>query len=165
MLQGKSPSEKCDVYSLGIVLWQLKTRCRPYHEMDNVETVIYKVLYFLLIYRLINQGVVWCEACYYQFHLKSSGKIYKEQLNHKDFALVYRKEILIIFLKNVNLPFVFLAHTELILDTFQVVKCNCRPEISIPTDDYSKLYQACWDPDPNSRPSTWNILYKLKLML
>ncbi|XP_018579180.1 serine/threonine-protein kinase mos [Anoplophora glabripennis] len=43
LLQGKTPTEKCDVYSLGIVLWQLKSRISPYCGIDNVETVIYKV--------------------------------------------------------------------------------------------------------------------------
>ncbi|VEN62741.1 unnamed protein product, partial [Callosobruchus maculatus] len=44
LLLGSKPTEKCDVYSLGITFWQMKSRRRPYSEFQDVETVIYKVL-------------------------------------------------------------------------------------------------------------------------
>ncbi|KAJ8965466.1 hypothetical protein NQ314_004111 [Rhamnusium bicolor] len=43
LLSGKDPTEKSDVYSLGILLWQLRSRIPPYNDIDNIETVIYKV--------------------------------------------------------------------------------------------------------------------------
>ncbi|KAJ8941596.1 hypothetical protein NQ318_012942 [Aromia moschata] len=43
LLQGKCPNEQCDIYSLGILYWQLRSRKNPYYEIDNIETVIYKV--------------------------------------------------------------------------------------------------------------------------
>nr|CAI5864572.1 unnamed protein product [Callosobruchus analis] len=44
LLLGCKPTEKCDVYSLGITFWQMKSRKRPYWEYEDVETIIYKVL-------------------------------------------------------------------------------------------------------------------------
>ncbi|CAH0559512.1 unnamed protein product [Brassicogethes aeneus] len=44
ILLGKLPSTKSDIYSLGIVLWQIKYRKLPYENTDNNETIIYKVV-------------------------------------------------------------------------------------------------------------------------
>lgn len=43
LLLGKLPTTKCDVYSLGILLWQMRYREYPYFEIDSMETIIYKV--------------------------------------------------------------------------------------------------------------------------
>lgn len=42
ILQGKLPSEKSDVYSLGITCWQLLSREVPY-EGYTLHAIIYKV--------------------------------------------------------------------------------------------------------------------------
>ncbi|XP_057664980.1 serine/threonine-protein kinase mos isoform X1 [Diorhabda carinulata] len=44
ILLGKTPTEKADVYSLGVAFWQMKTRKFPYKEIDNIECIIYKVV-------------------------------------------------------------------------------------------------------------------------
>ncbi|XP_023024235.2 proto-oncogene serine/threonine-protein kinase mos [Leptinotarsa decemlineata] len=44
ILQGIKPTEKSDVYSLGILLWQMLARKNPYSDLDNIETVIYMVV-------------------------------------------------------------------------------------------------------------------------
>nr|CAH7728014.1 unnamed protein product [Callosobruchus chinensis] len=36
LLLGCMPTEKCDVYSLGITFWQMKCRKRPYSELEDV---------------------------------------------------------------------------------------------------------------------------------
>lgn len=43
ILLGKEPSEKSDLYSLGIVLWQMKEREIPYNSIGCNEVVIYRV--------------------------------------------------------------------------------------------------------------------------
>jgi serine/threonine protein kinase len=47
ILQGKLPSEKSDVYSLGITCWQLLSREVPY-EGYTLHAIIYKVSVLLL---------------------------------------------------------------------------------------------------------------------
>ncbi|KAF2887657.1 hypothetical protein ILUMI_18516, partial [Ignelater luminosus] len=42
LLLGKLPTTQCDVYSLGILLWQMQYREIPYLEIDSMETIIYK---------------------------------------------------------------------------------------------------------------------------
>ncbi|CAH1969406.1 unnamed protein product [Acanthoscelides obtectus] len=48
LLMGCWPTEKCDIYSLGITFWQMKSRKSPYSEYENMETIIYKVVKFNL---------------------------------------------------------------------------------------------------------------------
>lgn len=43
ILSGQSPTAKCDIYSLGIVFWQMKRRKIPYAEYESHEEIIYKV--------------------------------------------------------------------------------------------------------------------------
>ncbi|XP_072395545.1 serine/threonine-protein kinase mos isoform X2 [Diabrotica undecimpunctata] len=42
-----------------------------------------------------------------------------------------------------------------------VVKCNLRPDLKEPLDSFSKLYQQCWDQNPNNRPNVANVLKML----
>ncbi|XP_050511335.1 serine/threonine-protein kinase mos [Diabrotica virgifera virgifera] len=44
----------------------------------------------------------------------------------------------------------------------QVVKCNLRPDLKEPVDSFSKLYQQCWDQNPNNRPNVANVLKMLR---
>ncbi|XP_063909848.1 serine/threonine-protein kinase mos [Zophobas morio] len=43
ILKGKTPSSKCDIYSLGFLIWQLMSGKNPYECLDN-EVIIYKVV-------------------------------------------------------------------------------------------------------------------------
>ncbi|CAH1373320.1 unnamed protein product [Tenebrio molitor] len=45
ILKGREPSAKSDIYSLGILIWQMMSRKCPYELLDN-EVVIYKVVKF-----------------------------------------------------------------------------------------------------------------------
>lgn len=40
---GQPPTEKCDIYSLGVTMWQLKTRQLPYLDQPD-HSIIYKVV-------------------------------------------------------------------------------------------------------------------------
>ena len=41
-----------------------------------------------------------------------------------------------------------------------------RPEITEDTPEfYANLMKMCWDPDPNKRPSAWDILHALNFQL
>ncbi|CAH1118751.1 unnamed protein product [Phaedon cochleariae] len=44
ILLGKLPSEESDIYSFGVLLWQILERRNPYSEIDNIDTVIYMVV-------------------------------------------------------------------------------------------------------------------------
>jgi serine/threonine protein kinase len=59
ILKGREPSAKSDIYSLGILIWQMMSRKCPYELLDN-EVVIYKVaksLVVLIIPRLLESCV------------------------------------------------------------------------------------------------------------
>ncbi|XP_030760689.1 serine/threonine-protein kinase mos [Sitophilus oryzae] len=43
LLLGKSPSMKSDIYSLGIIFWQIKYRKTPFEAYDSNESIIYNV--------------------------------------------------------------------------------------------------------------------------
>lgn len=53
ILLGDCPTKKSDIYSLGIVFWQMKNRKYPYNEYDTNEEIIYKVnfMFFLCLDR------------------------------------------------------------------------------------------------------------------
>lgn len=40
----RQPDQKSDIYSLAVVLWELISRCRPYHETDGQDITILSVL-------------------------------------------------------------------------------------------------------------------------
>ncbi|RWS14674.1 putative serine/threonine-protein kinase-like protein [Dinothrombium tinctorium] len=42
IFEGLFPTEKCDIYSFGIMMWQLVTRQSPYANMA-IDTIIYRV--------------------------------------------------------------------------------------------------------------------------
>lgn len=65
ILQGKLPSEKSDVYSLGITCWQLLSREVPY-EGYTLHAIIYKVSVLLLHVYLIM---------YFTLHVLIEGRI------------------------------------------------------------------------------------------
>ncbi|KAF5270333.1 hypothetical protein FQR65_LT05521 [Abscondita terminalis] len=44
LLLAKSPTVKSDVYSLGIVMWQMRYRRIPYSHLNDAEVVIYNVV-------------------------------------------------------------------------------------------------------------------------
>ncbi|KAF5280518.1 hypothetical protein FQA39_LY18026 [Lamprigera yunnana] len=44
LFQGELPTVKCDVYSLGILLWQLRYRKLPHANEDGSDVIIYKVV-------------------------------------------------------------------------------------------------------------------------
>lgn len=46
ILIGRLPTAKCDVYSLGIILWQMKSGRMPYEKFTAKEMLIYKVVKF-----------------------------------------------------------------------------------------------------------------------
>ncbi|GJQ69204.1 hypothetical protein Trydic_g6354 [Trypoxylus dichotomus] len=48
ILLGEKPTKKCDVYSLGITLWQMLARKAPYGEIHHYEVIVYKVVKFEL---------------------------------------------------------------------------------------------------------------------
>lgn len=54
ILLGKTPTFKSDVYSLGILMWQLITREQPFAEIDKSEILIYKVIqiFFVIVFLL-----------------------------------------------------------------------------------------------------------------
>ena len=65
ILQGKLPSEKSDIYSLGITCWQLLSREVPY-EGYTLHTIIYKVsLSFQHVSYLITQFTPNLSHCQY----------------------------------------------------------------------------------------------------
>lgn len=41
---GQKPTTKCDIYSLGIVMWQMKSGKIPYSDVNNKDILIYKVI-------------------------------------------------------------------------------------------------------------------------
>jgi serine/threonine protein kinase len=41
-LQGQPISDKCDVYSLGVILWECLARRKPWHGLDKLS-IIYQV--------------------------------------------------------------------------------------------------------------------------
>jgi hypothetical protein len=52
LFRGEQPTEKCDVYSLAITMWQLITREQPYMA-QNEHSVIYKVRNFIEISKIL----------------------------------------------------------------------------------------------------------------
>lgn len=44
ILMGKMPTVKCDIYSLGIVMWQMKYNKIPYWYISSNEVVAYQVV-------------------------------------------------------------------------------------------------------------------------
>ncbi|XP_060526448.1 serine/threonine-protein kinase mos [Cylas formicarius] len=48
ILLGRLPSTKSDVYSLGLILWQIKYRKNPFDGVDNNQTIIYNVVKSLM---------------------------------------------------------------------------------------------------------------------
>ncbi|KAK4883509.1 hypothetical protein RN001_006828 [Aquatica leii] len=55
LLSGKIPTAKCDVYSLGIVLWQLRYREMPYSNLDRIEVIIYNVVKYKYRPTVLNE--------------------------------------------------------------------------------------------------------------
>ncbi|KAF7283669.1 hypothetical protein GWI33_023239 [Rhynchophorus ferrugineus] len=43
ILLGNDPSKKSDIYSLGVIFWQIKYRKAPYAAFDSKESIIYNV--------------------------------------------------------------------------------------------------------------------------
>lgn len=50
--------EKCDIYSFGMILWEMSTQMYPYEDYDNTHTIIYNVITNNLrpcLYKLSNE--------------------------------------------------------------------------------------------------------------
>ncbi|KAL3278449.1 hypothetical protein HHI36_013770 [Cryptolaemus montrouzieri] len=44
LLKGEPPTLKCDIYSLGITIWQMVYRKSPYEQWNDSETILYNVV-------------------------------------------------------------------------------------------------------------------------
>ncbi|KYB29300.1 Tyrosine-protein kinase Src64B-like Protein [Tribolium castaneum] len=62
ILRGKLPSTKSDIYSLGILIWQMIYRKSPY-EFSNSEVIIYKVVKFNFRPPLDSKDEVLARLC------------------------------------------------------------------------------------------------------
>lgn len=62
LLKGETPSPKADIYSLGICLWQLLTRERPYGS-ENLYVVVFGVVAYNLRPRVPSVDKI---SCHYQ---------------------------------------------------------------------------------------------------
>uniref|UniRef100_A0A2K6VR97 Mitogen-activated protein kinase kinase kinase n=1 Tax=Onchocerca volvulus TaxID=6282 RepID=A0A2K6VR97_ONCVO len=43
VIAGSSPSQQSDIYSFGIILWEIITRMRPYNDCKNAEEILWSV--------------------------------------------------------------------------------------------------------------------------
>lgn len=48
ILLGREPRKECDIYSLGIMLWQMVTKRIPYEDIRTYEVIVYKVNFILI---------------------------------------------------------------------------------------------------------------------
>lgn len=66
------PTSKSDVYSLGILLWQIRERDTPFKEIDNKEVLIYKVRWSSIYVYTSNKyflgGKIWLATKYKWLH-------------------------------------------------------------------------------------------------
>ncbi|RWS26942.1 hypothetical protein B4U80_07497 [Leptotrombidium deliense] len=44
LFKNSKPTTKCDIYSFGIIMWQLVCRTIPYSNIESPEIIIYKVV-------------------------------------------------------------------------------------------------------------------------
>lgn len=43
LLKGMKPTEKCDIYSLGVTIWQLEYEKSPYENWSSSKCLLYHV--------------------------------------------------------------------------------------------------------------------------
>lgn len=58
ILLGRTPTSKSDVYSVGILMWQLLVRETPFSDIDSSEVLIYKVNFIVNHYFLLFGCIV-----------------------------------------------------------------------------------------------------------
>ncbi|KAF7825700.1 putative serine/threonine-protein kinase SIS8 [Senna tora] len=141
LLSGSSSrvSEKVDVFSFGISMWELLTGEEPYADMHC--GAIIEVCAFLRSTRGWFCGILCCCSVFWQ----ASNSGFRHEKKTKE-----------LFSK---LQIVFSASQG------GIVKNTLRPPIPERCDsEWRKLMEECWSPDPDSRPSFTEITGRLRTM-
>lgn len=86
LLRGEPATEKADIYSLGICLWQLVTRKRPYGN-ENHQVIIFKVV----AYNLRPVIPEHTEQMYSEIMVKCWDQCKEKRLQAKDILILLNK--------------------------------------------------------------------------
>lgn len=156
----KHYNNKVDVYSFGIVLWELLTNRMPFEGMSNLQAAyaaafkVPKVAFLSILFSLIimtYNATLWGTASQLLLQIKENEHVLFDLIISETFSSV---------ILCVTLP------KYLIVWCCGLIMQQERP--SIPGDippDLAFIVQSCWVEDPNMRPSFSQIIRMLNAYL
>uniref|UniRef100_A0A8R7U0Q3 Protein kinase domain-containing protein n=1 Tax=Triticum urartu TaxID=4572 RepID=A0A8R7U0Q3_TRIUA len=152
VLRSEPSNEKSDVFSYGVVLWELVTQKIPWDTRNTMQVRFYYAYWFFTFCGVLEPTKILEDAC-----LLVNGKC----LPRSEIAVVAGK------LSLFSASYFQRNSTSFAACMLQVVGAvgfmDDRLEIPTDTDpQWASMIQSCWDSDPQRRPSFQELLERLQ---
>ncbi|RRT66840.1 hypothetical protein B296_00016792 [Ensete ventricosum] len=164
MIQHRPYNQKVDVYSFGIVLWELITGMLPFQNMSAVQAAFAvmnkaaRPIHARLCRKVASLYLAAAECL-----LTERSVVLREMIQHKPYNQkvdVYSFGIVLWELITGMLPF---QNMSAVQAAFAVVNKAARPVVPqgcLPA--LGEIMTRCWDADPDVRPSFYEIVRMLE---
>uniref|UniRef100_A0A336LKX3 non-specific serine/threonine protein kinase n=1 Tax=Culicoides sonorensis TaxID=179676 RepID=A0A336LKX3_CULSO len=154
MLKGEIITEKTDIFSMGITMWQLKSMLKPYQTINSNEVVAYNVVKYGIRPDDVTSTISEIQKISSKKLFSKSNKIQSRGRKQKT-KQISRTIIRTLFCPAISEICVTFEGEEKENELISLTtKTAQKSKLLIIEEEYEKLYKLLWQTDPELRPTS-----------